>query len=56
MGIKKTIILTIKDIDSIVEKKDAIIVYLKNGKYWVCETIEEVCDFYKLTLKGKRDR
>lgn len=56
MGIKKTIILTINDIDSIVEKQDATIVYLKNGKYWVCETIEEVCDFYKLTLKGKCDR
>ena len=56
MGMKKTIILTIKDIDSIVEKKDAVIVYLKNGKYWVCETIEGIGGFYKLTLKGKCDR
>lgn len=53
---KKTIIITINDIDSIVEKEDAVIVYLKNGKYWVCETIKEIRGVYKLTLKGKSDR
>lgn len=56
MSIKKTIILKINDIDCIVEKNNAIIVYLKNGKYWVCEKIEEINDYYKLILKGKCDR
>lgn len=56
MSIKRIIIVPLNEIKTIVEKEDAIIVYLKNGKYWVCETIEGIGGFYKLTLKGKCDR
>ena len=56
MSIKRIIIVPLKEIKTIVEKEDAVIVYLKNGKYWVCETIEGIGGFYKLTLKGKCDR
>ena len=44
------------EIKTIVEKEDAIIVYLTNGKYWVCEKIIESENLCKLTLKGKCDR
>lgn len=56
MSIKRIIVININEINTIVEKNDAIIVYLKSGKFWVCEQIVEVGDFYKLTLKGKCER
>ena len=56
MSIKRIIIVPLKEIKTIVEKEDAIIVYLTNGKYWVCETIIESENLCKLTLKGKCDR
>lgn len=56
MSIKRIIIVPLKEIKTIVEKEDVIIVYLTNGIYWVCETIEGIGGFYKLTLKGKCDR
>lgn len=49
----REIIVKIDEIDSILKKQDAIIVYLKNGKYWVCEKVIRFDYFYKLTLKGK---
>ena len=52
----KEIIIKIEDIESILSKQDAIIIYLKNGKYWVCEKVERIENIYKLTLKGKCDR
>lgn len=56
MSIKRIIVVPLKEINTIVEKEDAIIVYLTNGKYWVCEEIIESENLCKLTLKGKRDR
>ena len=56
MSIEKIIMVAICDIDSIVKKEDAVIVYLKNNKYWVCEKVERIENIYKLTLKGKCDR
>ena len=46
------------NIESIVEKKDAIIVYLKSGKYWVCEKkfMLDRGGQVKLELKGKSDK
>lgn len=56
MSIKRIIIVPLKEIKTIVEKEDAIIVYLTNGKYWVCEQVAEAGNFYKLTLKGKCEK
>ena len=56
MSIKRIIIVPLKEIKTIVEKEDAIIVYLTNGKYWVCEKVEIIENIYKLTLKGKCER
>lgn len=51
----KIIMVNIVDVDCIVSKSDATIVYLKNGKYWVCERVEELNPFLKLLLKGKSE-
>ena len=55
MGNEKIIMVVICYIYSIVKKEDAIIVYLKNNKYWVCEKVERIDNISKLTLKGKCD-
>lgn len=53
----KEITISKDSIESIVKKDDAIIIYLKSGKCWVCESITEDCQSYiKLTLKGKSDK
>ncbi len=56
MSIKRIIVVNLNEINTIVEKKDAIIVYLNNGKFWVCEQVAEAGNFYKLTLKGKSEK
>lgn len=53
----KEITISKDSIESIVKKDDAIIIYLKSGKCWVCESITEDCQSYiKLTLKGKSEK
>lgn len=47
-----------KDIDYCVQKKDALIVYMINGKIWVCEKQQELPnsnDFF-VTLKLKTNK
>ena len=52
----KEITISKDSIESIVKKYDALIIYLKSGKCWVCENITEENESYiKLTLKGKSE-
>lgn len=48
------------DIDYCVKKHDALIVYMKNGKAWVCEKDQKMPSdnelFVTLKLKGKCGR
>lgn len=53
---KKIISVFRDNIDSIVKTNDAILVYLKSGKCWVCDkVIIEDENLIKLTLKGKSE-
>lgn len=48
----------VNDIDYCVKKQDAVIVYMKNGKVWVCEINQEMPKnnelFATLILKANR--
>lgn len=45
------------DIDYFIPKKDAVLVYMKNGKCWVCQQINtnNKSGWTKLVLKGKSE-
>lgn len=54
---KKIISIFRENIDSIVKTNDAILVYLKSGKCWVCEEVViNDKNLIKLTLKGKCEK
>ena len=54
---RKSITIFRENIDSIVKTNDAILVYLKSGKCWVCEKVViNEANLIKLTLKGKCDK
>lgn len=54
---KKVISIFRENIDSIVKTNDAILVYLKSGKCWVCEEVViNDKNLIKLTLKGKCEK
>lgn len=50
----------VADIDYCAKKQDALIVYMKNGKVWVCVKEQELPKnndlFIALKLKGKCDK
>lgn len=50
----------VSDIDYCAKKQDALIVYMKNGKVWVCEKNQAMPKsdelFITLKLKGKCDK
>ena len=53
----RTIEISKESIESIVTKSDAVLIYLKSGKCWVCEQIISNKDnTLKFTLKGKSDK
>lgn len=54
----KTITISKDSIESIVEKSDAILIYLKSGKCWVCDEIIPSNDnkVYKFKLKDKCEK
>ena len=53
----KEIIINKDSIESFIQKNDAILVYLKSGKCWVCDKIiEDEISYMKLSLKGKSEK